>query len=714
MQLAGSCYFLLLFLFVTVQGFGQSRISGKVESDGQPVPFVNVLLMSSQDSSLVKGMMTGESGAYEIDDIKPGQYLILASMIGYQKTYSAIFSVPPTKGIIQVNTINLELDSRLLGEVKVEANKPLFEQQIDRMVVNVQSSITAASGTALEVLERSPGVLVDHHNSAISMNGKNGVQVMVNGKLSRMPMESLYQLLSSMPAANIEQIELITTPPANMDAEGNAGYVNIVLRKNEAEGLNGSFFFNAEKKRRFNGASGAAIDFRKNKFSLFASYAFTANRNLWYVDTERQRIFPDYQLDFNSQAARKGGADAHNFRLGIDYQLSPKTVIGLLTTVFDRNWAQVTDMSAHFNLTPGIDSLVYGLRKDKNPSEQYMANVNLKHNFTDKQQFNLDVDYFYNHSNQPQDYTFNYLLGSTLSRQDEIRINKDTPMDIWVAKADYSLQASDRLSLETGVKATYSGFSNEVLLENRREEKWVKDPAFSEKASMDEMIGAAFGQLSLKINQATEMKAGLRYEYTDTRLFSQNAAPIFRKYGSWFPTLYFSKKLSTHDTWQFSYNRRISRPAFSELAPFVLFLDPVTFLTGNSFLWPSFTQGLKTDYSHKGIIFSLQANRTQNAIYGFQPQAKPQTNVTVYSSLNIDREDTYIFSLTWPLNLTSWWNAQNNLQAIRQQVETGLNEGFYEFSEAVSALIPAIPSNFPGSSPWSWPAFIDHRLCKAS
>lgn len=434
MKHAAAYSFLLLPFLLNLQAFGQSQISGRVESDGRPVAFAIVLMLSGQDSSLVKGRMTGETGAYSVDDVKPGQYLMLASMIGYKKMYSAVFSVPPTKGTIELKTIELVLDSRQLGEVTVEASKPLFEQQIDRMVVNVQSSITAASGTALQVLERSPGVLVDHHNSAISMNGKNGVQVMVNGKLSRMPMESLYQMLGSMPAANIEQIELITTPPANMDAEGNAGFVNIVLRKNEAEGMNGSFFLNAEKRRRFSGALGADINFRKNKFSLFASHAFTYDRRMMYIDIDRHRSLPNYNFDFISLAARKGGADAHNFRLGIDYQLSPKTVTGILITVFDRNWAQTTDMYANFRLNPGDDSLVAGFRKDKNLSEQYMANVNFRHSFTDKQQLNLDLDYFYNHSNQPQNYLFDYLKDGALIRQDAIRISKDTPMDIWVAK----------------------------------------------------------------------------------------------------------------------------------------------------------------------------------------------------------------------------------------------------------------------------------------
>src|SRR5690606_15257641 len=142
--------------------------------------------------------------------------------------------------------------SEELDEVVVQDDRALFEMKIDRMVVNVQSSITASSGTVLELLERSPGVTGDHYNSSLSMNSKSGVQVMIDGKLSRMRMESLYQMLGSMQAVSIDKIELITTPPANMDAGGNAGFINIVMLKDEGEGVTGSFFFNAEQKRRFN------------------------------------------------------------------------------------------------------------------------------------------------------------------------------------------------------------------------------------------------------------------------------------------------------------------------------------------------------------------------------------------------------------------------------------------------------------------------------
>src|SRR5690606_546190 len=229
-------------------------------------------------------------------------------------------------------------------------------------------------------------------------------------------------------------------------------------------------------------------------------------------------------------------------------------------------------------------------------------------------------------------YIFNYATDGTLTQQDEIRIDKKNPMNIWGGKLDYSMRPKDQVTIEPGAKVTHSGFSNKVLLENRTEESWQKDPSSSDTSSMDEGIAAAYTSFSLKLKNTDDLKLGLRFEYTDSKLSSENREIIHLKYASFFPTFFYSNKLNENSAWQIAVNRRITRPSFSELAPFVLFVDPVTFMTGNSFLRPSFTESAKTDFTHQGIIFSLQASRTKDAIYTFQPQADPLNHVTTYSS----------------------------------------------------------------------------------
>ena len=191
-----------------------------------------MLLFNHFDSAFVKGVISNVEGIFVIDKVVSGNYYVEISMIGFQKIKSQVFYLDDHHPV-NLQNFYLEGDAQNLDEITVVAKKPLFEQQIDRTVVNVQNSITATGATALSILERSPGIIVDRMNNQISMQGKQGVVVMLNGKRMRMEVSALIQLLQTMPSDNIEKIELITTPPASFDAEGNAGIINIVTIKKE-------------------------------------------------------------------------------------------------------------------------------------------------------------------------------------------------------------------------------------------------------------------------------------------------------------------------------------------------------------------------------------------------------------------------------------------------------------------------------------------------
>jgi outer membrane receptor protein involved in Fe transport len=216
-------------------------VRGKVgETNGKPLPYANVLLLKDNDSTLVKGAVTAENGSFSIENVKQGTYLVAVSMIGYKKTYSAIFTLWEENSQHTLPLLTVAPEDRQLDEVKVTAQKPLFEQQIDKLIVNVGNTLTAAGSTALDVLERSPGVVVNRQNNALSMSGKNGVLVMINGKTSRLPVDAVLGMLQGMQASNIEKIELITNPSSSYDAEGDAGIINIIVRKTTDTGTNGT------------------------------------------------------------------------------------------------------------------------------------------------------------------------------------------------------------------------------------------------------------------------------------------------------------------------------------------------------------------------------------------------------------------------------------------------------------------------------------------
>jgi hypothetical protein len=218
-----------LLIGASVPALAQTRLTGSIwDGSGKPVPFASIALLRSPDSSLVKGTISRESGSYFLDNIRPGQYRLVASAVGYAPGRSELVLVGTTP--VQLPALTLQEATKSLREITVSAQKPLFEQQIDRLVVNVQSSITAAGGSVLDILERSPGITVNRQNNSLTMSGKGGVMVMVNGKLTRLPVATVMEILAGMTASDIERIELITTPQPAMMPKVTRG-LSILLRR---------------------------------------------------------------------------------------------------------------------------------------------------------------------------------------------------------------------------------------------------------------------------------------------------------------------------------------------------------------------------------------------------------------------------------------------------------------------------------------------------
>ncbi|MDQ3536117.1 MAG: TonB-dependent receptor, partial [Bacteroidota bacterium] len=250
------------------------------------IPYANVLLLNSLDSTLVKGEITNRSGNFSLATDKGGKYLVAIKFIGYQDYYSKAFSLDAANPTIELGSIRAVENARELNAVLIEAVKPLFEQKIDRTVINVESSIAASGGSVLDILARSPGVTVDRMNKSVAMAGKQGVRIMINGKISQIPLEATIQMLEGMNADNIEKIELITTPPAKYEAEGDAGLINIVVKQQTDAGPNGnlSLFTGYGRKEKY----GGNINFnsRSKKVNLYGDYSFNndVTEQLWTAD----------------------------------------------------------------------------------------------------------------------------------------------------------------------------------------------------------------------------------------------------------------------------------------------------------------------------------------------------------------------------------------------------------------------------------------------
>ena len=666
-----ACTF-FLFLHVSLCS-AQSSIQGSVfDGTAQPLAGTSVLLYKSSDSSLVKGSVTTKEGTFHFGNLSSDRYYILSSFSGFKDAYSGDFNV---NGHDNIRLPVLKISQKITGleEVHVTAKKPMFEQKIDRMVINVANSITNTGSTALEVLMRSPGVTVNQQNNTLSMNGKDGVVLILNGKVNRTPPEAMLQMLAGMSSANIEKIELITTPPANFDAEGNAGFINIVLKKNTQYGTNGTVSTTAGYGIGGGPVTGGSITFnhRKNKFNLYGDYSFirtVPNTDLFLY----RKVTNGSDVIENSMTSRrKDFRRNHDARIGLDYEVDKKTTAGILVSGFSNMYGMKGVNYSDIFLNGALDTSIIINNPERHPLDNYSINLNVLHKFKDEQQLSLNADYIYFKDANTLSYFNNfYNSNGEFLYNDKTRSSKTTPIKFWVTTADYSARLTKNIDMEGGVKASFSNFVNDVKVERETQSNWMIDKDFTSNYNLNESIFAGYASFNIKLGKKTSSKAGLRYEYTNSNLGSETRKNIVdRHYGNWFPSIFISQSVNDNSSFNFSYSRRITRPTFNDMAPFVYFVDPNTIFSGNPALQPSIANAGKVDYLLKRFIFSLSYTNEKNTITNFSPTVDPVSNKQTLSAENQKSKDIIAVAVTLPFTIKTWWTMQNNLSVYWQQLD---------------------------------------------
>lgn len=668
-----SYYFnLLAYLLASHICIAQGKLIGKVvDAQHRPLNNASVLLLNARDSSLAKGLLTDINGTYRFENIPFGTYILSSSYTGLKVNYSSQFAIENEKEIDK-GVLRLTGNEVVLSVVTVSSKKPMFEQKIDRMVINVESCITSAGSTALDVLMRSPGITVNQQNYTLSMNGKEGVMVMLNGKLNRIPIDAMVQLLSGMSAANIEKIELITTPPANFDAEGNAGFINIVLKKNIQYGTNGSFSVTGGYGLKGGPIFGGSYNFnhRKEKWNLYGDYAFSRFEPNTKIEFYRKVYKGSAAIENIMSSDRDDFRRTHSGRLGIDYELNPKTILGVLVTGFSNIYSMdaVNYSSIYNNGTLDTSIVIYN--PERHPLDNYSVNFNLFQLFSKQQQLSVNVDYIYYRDANNLTYLNNfYRNDGSLLFTNRTKSSKETPIYFWVATADYTKKLGKKIDFETGLKTTFSTFINDVSVAREEQNGWYIDKDFTSKHYLQESIFAAYTSLNLKLGEKTTSKAGLRYEYTNSNLDSESQTDIVdRHYGGIFPSFFLSHTLNDKSAFNFSYSRRITRPTFNNMAPFVYFIDPNTSFSGNPALQPSIANAIKWDYMLNRFVLSLSYTYEKNSITDFSPTVDPANNKQTLSAENQKGKDVVAMSLSIPVTITKWWSMQNNISGYYQKL----------------------------------------------
>lgn len=666
------------FLFILIISFATSsqaqnnggQISGQVIDGAQKtIEATTISLLKAKDSSVVKYTVADKTGHFLFEDLSFGQYMVSVSAVGHSKGYSEKVEISEDQTKVSLKTLELIPVAKGLAGVTVTAQRPFIEQKMDRTIINVDASVTNAGATALDVLEKSPGVTVDKDGN-ISLKGKQGVMVMIDGRPTYLSATELTNYLRNLPASAIDQIEIMTNPPAKYDAAGNAGVINIKAKKNKQQGFNGNFSANYGQGKYWKGSSSINVNYRTGKVNLFGS----ATGNEWngFQTLKIHRRFKDdatkeTKAIFDQVSNMRNGSNYYNLKLGADFYVSKNTTLGVITNGFinpetfsSRNTSYLQDK----NNT--VDSIVYAVSQNKNKWKNGSVNLNLRHQYDSLgRELTADVDYITYQSANTQTYS-NTTYNPTWLKRGEERLRGDLPVaiDIYSAKLDYTHPLKKEAKIEAGLKTSYVHTDNAAdyftVFGSSESPDYNKTNHFLYK----ENINAGYVNFNKQFKKFG-VQGGLRFEHTsyNGKQYGnpQRVDSSFDKsYGSLFPTLYVSYKADKNNQWVVNFGRRISRPAYQDLNPFLFFIDNYTYEAGNPFVQPQFSNNFEVTHTFKSYLTTtLNYSSTKNLMMETFEQVTSLNGTDDYATIvrngNIGKKNSAGIAVSAQVPIKKWW-----------------------------------------------------------
>ncbi|MEL0302006.1 MAG: TonB-dependent receptor, partial [Flavobacteriaceae bacterium] len=411
---------------------------------------------------------------------------------------------------------------------------------------------SASGSSILDILERTPGILIDRQNESISMLGKEGVNVMINGKMSYMPAAALVQFLNGINAENAKTIELITTPPAKFDAQGNAGYINIELKQQLEKGYNGNMTSSLSiGSQRTNQNIGSNFNVSDQKSTLIFNYSIRKNYIPFVFDLSRSLSTNGQTETSNIKGARDNKREVHNIRFGYDYKINEHLNLGINVTGYANSYSMTEDKTIRRNTQPNND--LYFTSEDnfwKNVQTSFYSDLRLSENSILK----FNFDYLRYANDQPVNYQID-LSASENTSQLTLDTTKNSPFTIYVNALDFETKKENGLQVTGGIKYVQNDFRNTNELQRNQ----VFDTTFASDSKLEESISAAYSQVHFNLSKNIKIQTGVRYEYTQTKVISliSNQEFINRKYGNFFPSFFMGYKINDFNNLNVSISQRI-------------------------------------------------------------------------------------------------------------------------------------------------------------
>lgn len=643
----------------------KATITGKITWNGTNIAAATVSLLKASDSALVKIAVSNQAGIYTFEQIPFGNYFIKAEAIGYETNVTNLLIV--TKKITQVNDIVLQPQTQNLSDVVVTTRRPLVETKLDKTVINVDASPTNTGLSALEVLEKSPGVTVDN-DGKISLKGKAGIIVLIDGKPTYLNAQELANYLKNIPATQLDQIEIMTQPSAKYDASGNSGVINIKTKKTKTAGFNANLTLTPIFGKYFKTSNSINANWRKGKINLFGNYGFSLWRNFNKQNFNTQ-LYESKDLPANRYVNQHiystFSSPSHNFKFGGDYFASSKTTLGFVINGYFE-----TETDKNHSVSNFYDSLQrfvqYNLAegKDNGKWNNMSFNANFQHKLdTSGSEITADADYVF-YKTQYNPYLENYLTNADSTPSEAPYFQRGhlpSNINIYTLKADYTHPFKKNAGIEAGFKISYVKTDNnaQYSLYNQSIQKWQNDTMRSNYFIYKENINAAYVNLK-KQYKKWSFQAGLRAEQTVSKgnQITRNIS-FDKNYLQWFPTGYVGYKLSDKHNFSVSYGRRIERPSYNDLNPFQYQADRYTYEQGNPNLQPQYSHNIELSYNYKNQLTLTTSYTAYNNLMNpivINKKLPNDSNYTLFQTTeNIASSNNLGFSVSYNKQITKWW-----------------------------------------------------------
>ncbi|TDO19550.1 TonB-dependent receptor [Pedobacter duraquae] len=646
---------ILLLLCVGYSASAQIAVTGKITTDKQtPVELAVVSIL--QRSVVVSNTISDHNGIYQFKDIKPGIYQLLFKHVSFRDTVIAI-------ALRRDTVLNVSLSNTLaLNEVTVRAKRPIFQKEIDRLRFNVAETDLVFGNNIWDVVEKTP-LVTTSSDGGIQISGTSGAVVYMNGKKKILSGGALKNYLSSLPSDNLEAIEVITTPSSKYDAEGGAGIINIITKKNKEEGFIGNSVLSMRQTAVNSEAGSVYLNQRKGKWNIFSD-AFMGNRSrnpefrkdIYYPVSANQDLLHRNIISKNAFQILYPGAN-----LGIDHEIDRNQVVGLLFD-YSGSWQKETrDALSTDDLRIG-KALSLTNNRDRLNSQTYALNLNYQGKL-DSAGKKLSVDFDaleYRSANNSVSKT----EGLDLINQQPIQTNdwfrSASPQNIsnQSLKFDFEWPLNKNTSVDFGAKASMSRINNDLLFENTvNGAAWTKDNNRSNLFKYNENINSLYGILHHKLSAHWAYQLGLRLENTNAQGWLDGEMAVDKNYVNLFPTAFLKYTSSKDQSYVLAVSSRITRPGFWDVNPFRTYTSDQTYYEGNPFLSPSkyYRQELSHTISGKTGSYTIQLAASQSLDEIFALPYNPAANIIANKKVNYGNKYGFTGSVAYYKQLLPWW-----------------------------------------------------------